>query len=106
MSFTARIILGNAAVVFITVTIMMLLGPKNATHFMVGGTVGLVLIIGSSAILALLCRIAFAPLANVTNALEKAANGDLSVRVPAEGFGEIARLGSALNTMMADINKA
>ena len=38
--------------------------------------------------------------------MEKAAGGDLSVRVGREGFGEIARLGESFNTMMTDMNKA
>ena len=104
MSFTSRILGGNAIVIFITVAVMTLLSPKN--HILASMAVGLALLVGSSLVLWLLCRQAFTPLSIVTAALEKAAAGDLSVRVPNEGFGELARLGTAFNTMMTDMNKA
>ena len=104
MSFTARILAGNAVVVAATVIIMTLLAP--AGHFMINAAVGLGLLAGSSLVLWLLCRKAFAPLAEVTAALEKAAQGDLSVRSNASGLAEIGRLATAFNTMMTDMNKA
>ncbi|HEX9080200.1 MAG TPA: bacteriohemerythrin, partial [Desulfuromonadaceae bacterium] len=106
MSFSARIILGNAVVVVVTVTTMALLSPMNSAHMAMSAGVGLTLLAGSSLILWLLCRSAFRPLKTVTDAIEKAAGGDLAVRVPSHGFGEISRLGIAFNTMMNDMNKA
>jgi Methyl-accepting chemotaxis protein len=104
MSFTGRIVLGNAIVVVIAVLALTLLNrtgsPLNAV------ILGLVLLGGSSLVLWLLCRKAFEPLMTVTTALEKAAAGDLSVRVEVDGVGEIHRLGTAFNTMMHDMNKA
>ena len=103
MSFTSRILSGNAVIIFIMVAIMSFLSPKN--HLLISLSIGLAMLTGSSLVLWFLCRRAFTPLTNVTQALEKAAAGDLSVRVPCEGFGELARLGSAFNTMMTDMNK-
>jgi methyl-accepting chemotaxis protein/hemerythrin len=104
MSFTTRILAGNAAVIFITVLAMTVVAPK--THLLINLAVLVAMLTGSSLVLWFLCRKAFTPLTNVTLALEKAAEGDLSVRVPSEGFGELARLGVAFNTMMTDMNKA
>ena len=104
MSFTTRILLGNAVVIFITVIVMSILSPPN--HLLINLGVGALMLFGSSIILGWLSNRAFTPLTIVTGALEKAAAGDLSVRVPSGGFGEIARLGAAFNTMMNDMNKA
>ena len=104
MSFTTRILLGNAVVVFITVTVMSILSPPN--HLLINMGAGVLMLFGSSIVLGWLSGRAFTPLSVVTAALEKAAAGDLSVRVPTGGFGEIARLGAAFNTMMNDMNKA
>jgi len=104
MSFTTRILLGNAVVVFITVTVMSILSPPN--HLLINLGAGVLMLFGSSIVLGWLSGRAFTPLTTVTTALEKAAAGDLSVRVPTGGFGEIARLGAAFNTMMNDMNKA
>ena len=104
MSFTSRILSGNATVIFITVAVMSIMSPPN--HLLVNLGVGLAMLIGSSLVLSFLCNKAFTPLTVVTNALEKAAGGDLSVRVPSEGIGEIARLGNSFNIMMGDMNKA
>jgi len=104
MSFTTRILLGNAVVVFITVTVMSILSPPN--HLLINLVAGVLMLFGSSIVLGWLSSRAFTPLSVVTAALEKAAAGDLSVRVPSGGFGEIARLGAAFNTMMNDMNKA
>lgn len=106
MSFSARIITGNAVVVVITVLTMTLLGPVNLTHIMYGAAAGLVLLAGSSMVLWLLCRKAFKPLHAVADALEKAAGGDLSVRAEVVGGGEFARLAGSFNTMMTDMNNA
>jgi len=104
MSFTTRILLGNAVVICITVILMTVLSPS--THLLVNLGIGVFMLIGSSAILGWLNSRAFTPLTTLTKALEQAAAGDLSVRVPGAGFGEIARLGAAFNTMMSDMNKA
>ncbi len=106
MSFSTRIILGNVVTVFSTVVTMILINPKDMTHLLTSGIAGLALIAGSSLVLALLCRGAFKPLRVVTEAIEKAAAGDLSVRVTADGFGEMLRLSTSFNTMMNDMNKA
>ncbi|OGU15424.1 MAG: chemotaxis protein [Geobacteraceae bacterium GWC2_53_11] len=104
MSFTTRILAGNAVVILITIAAMTIMAPK--THLLINLAVGLAMLGGSSLVLWYLCRKAFTPLSNVTLALEKAAAGDLSVRVSGEGFGELARLGAAFNSMMNDMNKA
>jgi len=106
MSFSARIIAGNAVVVVVTVVTMTLLSPQNLTHIMISAIVGLMLLAGSSLILWLLCRNAFKPLVSVVEALEKAAGGDLSVRAEVVGTGELARLATAFNKMMTDMNNA
>ncbi|MEI6208370.1 MAG: bacteriohemerythrin [Desulfuromonadales bacterium] len=104
MSFTSRILGGNAAVVILTVAGIIITSPRG--HLIISLVVGMAMLAGSSIVLWLLCNKAFTPLSNVTMAIEKAAAGDLSVRVLHEGFGEVARLGTAFNTMMADMNKA
>ena len=106
MSFSVRIILGNAVVVFVTVLAMTLAAPKEHVNLPVSAAVGLVILACSSAVLWWLCRETFRPLHTLTDAIEKAAAGDLSVRVPNRGSGEILRLGVAFNTMMNDMNKA
>ncbi len=106
MSFSTRIILGNAVIVFITIVAMTLTYPREHLNLPVSAAVGLVLLTGSSIVLWWLCREAFRPLCAVTDAIEKAASGDLSVRVPCHGTEEIRRLGVSFNTMMNDMNKA
>jgi methyl-accepting chemotaxis protein/hemerythrin len=104
MSFTGRIIFGNAVVVFIAVLTLTLL---NKTGNMLNGLVlGLVLLAGSSAVLWWLCNQAFKPLEEIVTAMEKAASGDLSVRAETNAAGEIGRLGVAFNAMMNDMNQA
>ena len=104
MSFTTRILSGNAVVIMITLAVITAVSPKS--HVLMTIAAGSVLIAGSSIILWLLCRKAFSPLANMVLALEKAAGGDLSVRADVSGGGEFARLATAFNTMMNDMNKA
>ena len=104
MSFTNRILSGNAVVILITVAAIGAASPKD--HLLMLAGIGLAMLAGSSLVLGFLCRRAFLPLSKVTMAIEKAAGGDLSVRVANEGFGEIARLGSSFNIMMNDMNKA
>jgi methyl-accepting chemotaxis protein/hemerythrin len=83
---------------------MSIFSPAN--HLLIDFGVGCATLIGSSLVLWYLCSKAFTPLLNVVGALEKAAAGDLSVRVTEEGVGEVLRLSSAFNTMMNDMNNA
>ena len=104
MSFTTRILSGNAVVIIITLAVISALSPKS--HLLMTIAIGCGLIAGSSVVLWLLCRRAFSPLANVVQALEQAAAGDLSVRAEVIGTGEFGRLATAFNTMMNDMNNA
>lgn len=104
MSFTGRIILGNAVIIIITAIVLTLLAPPGHTIISIIVAVGL--LFGSSLVLWLLCRQAFKPLEQLVTAMEKAAGGDLSVKVSEEGIADIGRLGKAFNAMMGDINKA
>ncbi len=104
MSFTARIVAGNALGIALTVAAMALFNPKG--DLLVSILIGAVLLIIMSAILWLLSSSAFKPLAGIVTALEKAAGGDLSVRAEVIGEGDFARLATAFNTMMTDMNKA
>ena len=104
MSFTARIITGNALGIILTVAAMALLNPKG--DLLTSIAIGVVLVIVMSVILGILSNSAFKPLAGIVAALEKAAAGDLSVRTDVTGDGEFARLSTAFNTMMTDMNKA
>jgi methyl-accepting chemotaxis protein/hemerythrin len=104
MSFTVRIIAGNALGIIMAVAAMAFFNPKG--DLLVSIAIGVVLLIVMSIILGLLSSSAFKPLAGIVAALEKAAGGDLSVRADINGGGEFARLATAFNTMMADMNKA
>jgi methyl-accepting chemotaxis protein/hemerythrin len=104
MSFTSRIIAGNAVVVVVAVLVLTLLNRSGSLLYAL--LIGLVVLIASSALLWYLCQQAFKPLAGIVEAMEKAAQGDLSARVAAGGIGEIGRLSAAFNTMMVDMNKA
>ncbi len=104
MSFTSRIVSGNAVVVVVAILLLTLL---NRTGSMVNALLlGLALLVSSSVALMLLCNHAFKPLEGIVTAMEKAAAGDLSVRTTITGSGEIGRLGSAFNAMMNDMNQA
>jgi methyl-accepting chemotaxis protein/hemerythrin len=104
MSFTARIVAGNITGILLTVISMALFNPKG--DLLLSIIIGVVLISATSALLGILSHSAFKPLTNIVNALEKAAGGDLSVRAEVVGSGEFARLATAFNTMMTDMNKA
>ncbi|HEY3307898.1 MAG TPA: bacteriohemerythrin [Desulfuromonadaceae bacterium] len=104
MSFSGRILSGNAVVIIITLASITAFTPKD--HLLITAGVGLALLIGSSAVLWLLCRRDFAPLDSMVQALEKAAAGDLSVRADVTGQGDFGRLASSFNKMMTDMNKA
>jgi methyl-accepting chemotaxis protein/hemerythrin len=104
MSFTARIIAGNALGIILTVAAVSLLNPKG--DLLISIAIGVVLLALISVIMGILSNSAFKPLAGIVAALEKAAAGDLSVRAEVTGGGEFARLATAFNTMMTDMNKA
>jgi len=104
MSFTVRILIGNAVSVVLAISAMEVIAPKHPLweHLLVGFFVlGL-----SSTVLGILSSQAFKPLVDIVSALEKAADGDLSVRSEVKGNGEFARLSNAFNTMMTDMNQA
>ena len=103
MSFTARILAGNLLIVVLTVAL--LTAFNSAGSILVAVIIGLILLVASSGLLWFLCSLAFKPLDGVVTALEKAAAGDLSVRIDSKGNGEIGRLSAAFNTMMNDMNK-
>jgi hemerythrin len=104
MSFTLRIIIGNAVSVILAVAAIATLNPKG--QLWLDLLIGAVVLILTSGILGFLSNIAFKPLAGIVAALEKAAGGDLSVRADVTGGGEFTRLANAFNTMMTDMNKA
>src|SRR5450631_2722028 len=104
MSLSIRIIICNAFAIVIAFVGMSTLIPQCGSLTSV--LIGLVLLAVSSAIIGVFSNSAFKPLAGIVAALEKAAAGDLSVRAEVAGGGEFARLATAFNTMMADMNKA
>jgi hemerythrin len=104
MSFTLRIVFGNAVVVTLVVALLTLLNSGGS--ILTAAVLGVCMLAGSSLLFWLLCRNAFGPLETVAQALEKAAQGDLSVRVVPQGSGELQRLGTAFNQMMGDMNNA
>lgn len=103
MSFTIRIVIGNALGIILTVAAMEILNPKADLLLAVG--IGAIILIIMSIILGLLSNNAFKPLAQIVTALEKAAGGDLSVRAEVTGDGDFAKLATSFNTMMNDMNK-
>lgn len=104
MSFTLRIILGNITSIILAVVATAILNPKGVLWL--DALIGAVVLLVTSAILGFLGNNAFKPLAGIVAALEKAASGDLSVRADVNGGGDFARLATAFNTMMTDMNKA
>lgn len=104
MSFALRTVLGNAVGIVLAVAAMAIFNPKG--DLLVTIAIGAVLLLVMSSLLGFLANSAFKPLAGIAVALEKAAGGDLSVRVVSSGSGEFRRLGTAFNTMMDDMNKA
>lgn len=104
MSFTLRIIIGNAVSIILAVAAIAIINPKGPLWLDL--LIGAVVLVVTSVILGFLSNIAFKPLAGIVAALEKAAGGDLSVRADVTGGGEFTRLATAFNTMMTDMNKA
>ncbi|HPX60651.1 MAG TPA: bacteriohemerythrin [Deltaproteobacteria bacterium] len=104
MSFIARVLTGNALLVAACCAVLALFGSTgNFVYIMV---VAVAYLSASSLLLWWLCGRAFAPLAAVIAALEKAAGGDLSARADVGASGEFGRLATAFNSMMNDMNKA
>ena len=104
MSFATRIIVGNSLGITLAVVTMALFNSKG--NLLLSAAIATVLIIVMSVILGILSNRAFKPLAGIVAALEKAADGDLSVRADVTGGGDFARLATAFNSMMTDMNKA
>lgn len=104
MSFTSRIIACNSIIVALVLAVSTMLS-KGGNIWLASG-IGVLLVSGSSIMYWFLCTSAFKPLTEVAAALEKAAQGDFSVRVTRQGTGEVLRLGEAFNKMMTDMNKA
>ena len=104
MSYTSRIIMGNVTSITVTIAALTILSPKSGlwTHLMIGAVV----LVVTSVVLGIISAAAFKPLAGIITALEQAAAGDLSVRSDVKGKGDFARLASAFNCMMNDMNKA
>ncbi len=67
---------------------------------------GILLTILSSGIVWLVCRKALKPLNGMVGVMQKAAGGDLSVRLGMTGTDEFGQLAAAFNNMMNDINNA
>lgn len=103
MSFTAKVVSGNFVVVILTVALLTIFNGGNP---LTAAIVGLAILVLSSGLLWFICNSAFKPIARVVSALEKAAAGDLSVRIDSSGQGEMERLALAFNTMMTDMNSA
>ena len=69
MSFTFRILAGNAIVVAITVIVLSILAPGN--HLFINIAVGAGVLAASSIVLWLLCNQAFKPLEAIVSNMEK-----------------------------------
>ncbi len=104
MSFSARIIIGNAISIILAVSATAIINPKG--ELWIDAAICVALLIVISGIIGFLSNAAFKPLTGIVAALEKAAGGDLSVRADVSGNGEFARLATAFNTMMNDMNNA
>ncbi len=104
MTATARIVLGNAVAILLSVAAISIFNPRG--DLLVSGLIALVLLAVNSGLIMLLSRALSRPLAGIVAALERAAAGDLSVRVDVVGGRESVRLASAFNTMMNDMNQA
>ena len=101
MSLTSRIITVNTVVVILTVVTLTLLHASVLPMLLAGGVI--------LCLSLLVCRVVFRPtlqaLTSVAAALETAAGGDLSRRLPGTSACEIGRLSTAFNLMMVDWNK-
>ena len=104
MSFIVRVIIGNTIVILLGMTAMTTLNTKNELWIAI--LIGLAMLAATAAVIGTIGSRTFKPLAGLVAALEKAAAGDLSVRVAITGNGELSRLAIAFNSMMTDMNKA
>ncbi|CAH2032011.1 bacteriohemerythrin [Trichlorobacter ammonificans] len=104
MSFTTRIVIGNAVAMAITTITLALIVPRD--YLLTCLAIGLGLTAGSCLVLGQLCRQAFTPLTRIVDVIETAAGGNLTVRAEDKGVGEIVRLAHAFNRMIDDMNKA
>jgi hemerythrin-like metal-binding protein len=104
MSFIARVIIGNTIVILLGIAAMAGLNGGNGLWAEV--LIGLAMLAATSAVIGIICSRTLKPLAGLVAALEKAAGGDLSVRVAITGNGELGRLAIAFNSMMTDMNRA
>jgi methyl-accepting chemotaxis protein/hemerythrin len=104
MSFIVRFIIGNTIVILLGITAMTTLNTKNELWIAI--LIGLAMLAATAAVIGIISSRTFKPLAGLVAALEKAAAGDLSVRVAITGNGELGRLAIAFNSMMTDMNKA
>jgi methyl-accepting chemotaxis protein/hemerythrin len=68
--------------------------------------IGILLAIVSSAFVWMVCKNAVKPLSGMVGVMQKAAGGDLSVRLSIAGKDEFGQLATAFNNMMNDINNA
>ena len=101
MSLTSRIIAVNAVVIVVTVASLLLL--RDSLLYM--GCAGGVMLLLSLLAWRIIFRRTLLGLEEVAVALEKAAGGDLSLRLSDGGVCEIGRLNKAFNLMMVDLNK-
>ena len=104
MSFITRIILCNAISIILAMSATAFFNPKGDTWAYL--LIGFIELVITSLVFWLVSGSVFKPLAGIVTALEKAAEGDLSVRAEIKGDGDFARLAVAFNTMMEDMNKA
>ncbi|QXE90008.1 bacteriohemerythrin [Geomonas subterranea] len=103
MSFSARLITINLIAVFATIASTVAVGNCGNTLIMVA--VGTSIFFLSVLASWLVVRSESRALREVADALEAAAQGNLSCRVEHIASGEIGRIGSAFNNMMGDWNK-
>ncbi|MDR3579021.1 MAG: bacteriohemerythrin [Oryzomonas sp.] len=104
MSFIARVIIGNSIVILLGITTMTTLNGGKGLWTEV--LIGLAMLVAAAVVIGIIGSRTFKPLAGLVAALEKAAAGDLSVRVAITSNGELGRLAIAFNCMMTDMNKA
>jgi methyl-accepting chemotaxis protein/hemerythrin len=104
VSFTQRIILSNAISIIVAVVATTALNPTSVLW--VDILIGAVVLTVMSGILGYLTTAALKPLVRIITVLEKAADGDLSVRADGTGSEDSVRIATAFNTMMTNMNKA
>jgi len=103
MSQVTRAIALNAAIVVATAVITTTCNRSGSIALAVVLTVAV--LVGSSFVYWAASRKSQLALQEVTAALERATEGDLSQRVKESGAGEVSRLAKAFNLMMSDWNR-